>query len=93
MVFYATTASVDYNSISIEEIVFTSGQTVNDIQCTPITLLDDSNVLEYAESFQIIVSSMDLFVSIPSTQDNIVININEDPLDGSFVYLSLLLCV
>ena len=78
--------SVDYNSISAEEIVFTSGQTVNDIQCTPITITDDSNVLENDESFEVVVSSMNPFVSIPSAQDNIVININEDPLDGSFVY-------
>ena len=78
--------SVDYISISAEEIVFTSGQTVNGIQCTPITIMDDSNVLENAESFEIVVSSMDPFIIIPSAQDNIIININEDPLDGSFVY-------
>lgn len=78
--------SVDYISISAEEIVFTSGQTVNGIQCTPVTIMDDSNVLENAESFEIVVSSMDPFVNIPLAQDNIIININEDPLDGSFVY-------
>ena len=85
MIFW-NTASIDYNSISVEEIVFTSGQTVNDTQCTPITILDD-NVLEDTESVQITLSAMDTFVSIPSTQDSIDININEDPLDGSFSYL------
>ena len=85
MIFW-NTASIDYNSINVEEIVFTSGQTVNDTQCTPITILDD-NVLEDTESFQITLSAMDPFISIPSTQDSIDININEDPLDGSFSYL------
>ena len=86
MVFYKT-ASTDYNSISVEEVVFTSGQTVNDTQCTPITIMDDDNVLENTESFQITLSAMDPFVIIPSTQDSIDININEDPLDGSFIVI------
>jgi hypothetical protein len=85
MVFY-NTASADYNSIGIEEIIFMSDEAVNDTQCTPITILDDSNVLENTESFQITLSSIDPFVSIPSAQDNIIININEDPMDGSFSY-------
>ena len=67
-------------------IVFTSGQTVNETQCTTITILDD-NVLEDTESFQITLSAMDPFVIIPSAQDSIDININEDPLDGSFSHL------
>ena len=78
------TASTDFNFINAEEIVFTSGQMVNDTQCTPITILDDNNVLEDIESLQIILSAMDPFVMIPSTQDSIDININEDPQDGSF---------
>ena len=49
--------------------------------------MDDNNVLEDTESFQITSSAMDPFVIIPSTQDSIDININEDPLDGSFSYL------
>jgi hypothetical protein len=49
--------------------------------------LDDSNVLENAESFQINLSAMDPVVVIQSTYDNIVLNINEDPLDGLFNYL------
>lgn len=69
----------------MEEIVFTSGQSVNDIQCIAITILDDSNVLENAESLMVSVSSADLFVIVLSLQANIVININEDPLDGSLV--------
>lgn len=84
---FCNTASTDYNSISVEEIVFTSGQTVNDTQCTPITIMDDNNVLEDTESFQITLSATDPFVIIPSTQDSIDININEDPLDGLFSYL------
>lgn len=86
------TASIDYNSISVEEIVFTSGQSVNDIQCTAITILDDSNVLENPESFIVSVSTADVFVIVLSPQDNIVININEDPLDGSFVQSKLRAC-
>jgi hypothetical protein len=84
---FCNTASTDYNSISVEEIVFISSQTVNDTQCIPITILDDNNALEITESFQITLSAMDPFVIIPSTQDSINININEDPLDGSFSYL------
>ena len=83
--------STDYNSISTEEIVFTSGQTINDIQCTPIAIMDDNNVLEDTESFQITLSAMDPFVIIPSTQDSIDININEDPLDGSFISLPFIM--
>jgi hypothetical protein len=49
--------------------------------------MDDNNVLENAESFVITLSAMDPFVIIPSTQDNVVININEDPMDGSLSYL------
>ena len=86
LIFKNTAASVDYSPVSLEEIVFTSGQTVNDLQCTPITILDDSNMLENAESFQVTLSSMDQFVWIPSMQENTVININEDPLDGLFIY-------
>ena len=69
----------------MEEIVFTSGQSVNDIQCIAITILDDSNVLENAELFIVSVSSADLFVVVLPSQANTVININEDPLDGSLV--------
>jgi hypothetical protein len=81
-------ASADYISVSVEETVFTSNQTVNDIQCIPITILDDINVLEDTESFEITLSTMDTFIIIRSTQDNIIININEDPVDGSFKFLS-----
>ena len=91
MVLYFTIDSTDYNSISTE-IIFTSGQTINDIQCTHITIMDDSNVLEDTESFQITLSAMDPFVIFPSTQDSIDININEDPQDGSFIYSYLLSC-
>jgi hypothetical protein len=84
---FCNTASTDYNSINVEEIVFTSSQMVNDTQCTPITIMDDNNVLEVTESFKITLSAMDPFIIIPSTQDSINVNINEDPLDGSFGYL------
>ena len=80
--YFTTAASFDYTSITGEEITFISGQTVNDIQCTTVTVLDDSNVLENAESFQVIVSAMDMFVNVPLGQESIVININEDPQDG-----------
>ena len=86
IVVFCNIASTDYNSISVEEVVFTSGQTVNDTQCTPITIMDD-NVLEDTESFRITLSAMDPFVIIPSTQDSIDININEDPQDGSSSHL------
>ena len=80
--YFTTAASFDYTSITGEEITFTSGQTVNDVQCATVTVLDDSNVLENAESFQVIVSAMDMFVNVPLGQESIVININEDPQDG-----------
>ena len=85
--FFNNAASVDYNSISGEEIVFTSGQTVNDIQCTPITILDNGNVLENTESFQVTMSAADPFIRFLPMQDSIVVNINEDPLDGSLVII------
>ena len=49
-------------------------------------------MLENAESFQVLVSAMDQFVIILPTQDDIVINIIEDPLDGLFIY-SYLKCM
>ena len=44
-------------------------------------------MLEDTESFRITLLAMDPFVIIPSTQDSIDININEDPQDGSFSHL------
>ena len=85
--FFNNAASVDYNSISGEEIVFTSGQTVNDIQCTPITILDNGNVLENTESFQVTMSAVDPFIRFLPMQDSIVVNINEDPLDGLLIII------
>ena len=80
--YFTTAASFDYTSITGKEITFTSGQTVNDVQCMTVTVLDDSNVLENAEFFQVIASAMDMYVNVPSGQESIVININEDPQDG-----------
>ena len=75
-------ASDDYTSVTGSEITFTSGQMVNDTQCISIAILEDSNVLENSESFQLTLSAMETFITFTVGQNNIIININEDPLDG-----------
>ena len=47
-----------------------------------VTVLDDDNVLENVQSFQVVVSAVDSFINIASGQESIMININEDPRDG-----------
>ena len=79
---YLNTAFVDYSPVDSSEIVFTSGQTVNDVQCLSVSLLDDSNVLENRELFLVTLSTADSFVVIRSGQEDIIINVNEDPTDG-----------
>ena len=63
-------------------ITFTSGQTVNSVQCISVTILEDSNVLENAESFGLVLSATETFIAFALGQNSIEININEDPLDG-----------
>ena len=55
---------------------------VNDTQCISVTIMEDSNVLENSESFQMTLSAMETFIDFPIGQNNIIINVNEDPLDG-----------
>ena len=76
------TAFVDYSPVDGSEIVFVSGQTVNDVQCLSVSLLDDSNVLENPELFLVTLSTADSFVVIRSGQEDVLINVNEDPTDG-----------
>ena len=76
------TAVVDYSPVVGSEIVFVSGQTVNDVQCLSVSLQDDSNVLENPELFLVMLSTADSFVVIRPGQEDIVINVNEDPTDG-----------
>ena len=79
------TDSVDYNAVSNIEIVFIPGQTVGDVQCISIAILDDDNVLEYSEFFQMSVTSSSSFVIVPSEQDTVDIYIDEDPQDGKIM--------
>ena len=65
-------------------VTFTAGQTVGDMQCIPIAILDDNNVLEPPESFQLTLTASESFIVVPTEHDSIIININEDPLNGGF---------
>ena len=80
--FFTHAAFIDYTPVDGREIVFTSGQTVNGVQCMSVALLDDSNVLENPETFTVVLSRMDSFVEIRPGQEDIIINVNEDPTDG-----------
>lgn len=63
-------------------MVFLSGQAVGDKQCVTISILDDSNVLEYSEYFQLVVTSLSSIVVVPPGHEAQVIQILEDPQDG-----------
>ena len=85
----------DYMPVTGGEITFTSGQMVNNVQCISITILEDSNVLEDSESFQLTLSATEAFTIFPAGQNNIIINVNEDPLDGlsDFIYMGACLII
>lgn len=67
------------------EITFMAGQTVDDRQCTSISILQDSNVLEDQESFQVILTAVETFTTIPSGHESIIIYIDEDPFDDRII--------
>lgn len=67
------------------EITFMVGQTVGDRQCISISILQDSNVLEDRESFQLILRAVEAFITIPSGHESIIIFIDEDPFDGEII--------
>ena len=75
-------ASIDYADVVASELTFIAGQTVGDRQCISISIIQDSNVLEAQESFQLVLTAVETFIIIPSGQDGIIIYVNEDPLDG-----------
>lgn len=79
-------ASVDYAHVAASEITFMAGQTVGDTQCITVSIIQDSNVLEDQESFQLILTATETFITIQSGQESIRIYINEDPLDGEILY-------
>ena len=66
-------------------------RTVDDVQCISIAIMDDSNVLEGPESFQVMLTASDSSVTIPFSQESIIINVNEDPLDSRFMPLIILI--
>lgn len=69
-----------------------AGQTVGDVQCINVVILEDSNVLEALESFQLTLTASESFITIPSGRESIMINIIEDPLDGGFHTTLLVHC-
>ena len=73
--------------MAASEITFMAGQTVGDKQCISISILQDSNVLEDQESFQVILTAVETFITIPSGYENIIIYIDEDPFDGGIIVL------
>ena len=78
-------AAIDYATVNGVEVTFTSEQTVDDVQCISIVILDGS-ILEDVEQFRVVLSAMDPFVIIPQGQESIVVNINEDPEDGRSIF-------
>ena len=81
-------ASIDYAYVVASEITFMAGQTVGDSRCVSVSILQDSNVLEDQESFQLILTATETFITIPSRQESIRIYINEDPLDGGILFIA-----
>ena len=74
------TATTDYTAVVNREITFRAGESM---QCIQVAIGDDRNVLEaMMESFRVTLTARESFVSIPSQQESISINIFEDPLDG-----------
>ena len=72
----------DYTSVVNREILFRSGESA---QCTQVSILDDRNVLEESmETFQVTLSATETVVIIPFQHENMLVNIVEDNLDGSF---------
>ena len=69
----------DYTGVVDKEITFRAGDSM---QCIHIDIVDDRNVLEeMLESFVLTLTALEPFVTIPSEQESITINIFEDPLD------------
>lgn len=73
--------------MAASEITFMAGQTVGDKQCISISILQDSNVLEDQESFQVILTAVETFITIPSRHESTMIYIDEDPFDGGIIVL------
>ena len=64
------------------QLNFTTGQTVGNMQCTNIQVLDDS-VLESAETFTLqLVADDSNVVIITASAESAVVTIEEDPTDG-----------
>ena len=53
------------------------------MQCIPVSIADDRNILEdIMETFRVMLSATEPFVTIRSQQESVTINIFEDPMDG-----------
>ena len=55
------------------------------MQCIEVAIADDNDILEeIVETFRVTLTATEPFVTIRSQQENISINIFEDPMDGRF---------
>ena len=63
-------------------MIFRAGDSM---QCIGVAIADDNDVLEeIVETFRVTLIATEPFVTIRSQQENVSINIFEDPMDGRF---------
>ena len=63
-------------------MIFRAGDSM---QCIQVAIADDNDVLEeIVETFRVTLTATEPFVTIRSQQENVSINIFEDPMDGRF---------
>ena len=78
---YSAVPTQDFQSVNTQ-LIFTSGQTAGDTQCTNLQILDDS-ILESDETFNLQLAADDTsVVTITVGADSSVVTIREDPMDG-----------
>ena len=77
----SSVAPQDFQSVNTQ-LIFTSGQTTGDTQCTNLQVLDDS-ILESDETLTLqLVADDPSVVVITASADSAVVTIEEDPTDG-----------